>query len=136
MWLFRKPLWAARSVIAPVEMGPFEAEQADALRADLDKIGEAFAVDIRLALVLPNKVDTRTKLADEYLAAFADEYPEAIAPEYVPYSQDIRNAVESCRTAFRLADPSTTATRAREAFVEAADHLVDRLAATSGRTEP
>jgi len=129
-------LWAAGNVIAPVEMGPFEAEQADALRADLDKIADAFAVDIRLALVLPNKVDTRTKLADEYLDAFGAEYPDAIAPSYVPYSQDIRNAVEAGRTAFRLADPSTTAGRAREAFVEAADHLVDRLAATSGRAEP
>jgi chromosome partitioning protein len=125
-------LWAARNVIAPVEMGPFEAEQADALRADLDKIAASFSVDIRLALVLPNKVDTRTTLADEYLDAFRSEYPDAIAPSYVPYSQDIRNAVEAGRTAFRLADPSTTASRAREAFVEAADHLLDALATPAG----
>src|SRR6056297_1769847 len=73
-------LWAARHVIAPVEMGPFEAEQADALRRDLAKIAENFDIEIRLALVLPNKVDTRTRLATEYLDAFRAEYPAAIAP--------------------------------------------------------
>jgi chromosome partitioning protein len=125
-------LWAARNVIAPVEMGPFEAEQADALRTDLDKIAEAFGVDIGLALVLPNKVDTRTTLADEYLSAFRDEYPEAVAPSFVPYSQDIRNAVEAGRTAFEIPEPSTTAVRARDAFDEAAAHLVDRLAPAGG----
>ncbi|MDG5776571.1 ParA family protein [Haloarculaceae archaeon H-GB2-1] len=120
-------LWAARHVITPVEMGPFEAEQADALRRDLAKIAENFAVDIDLALVLPNKVDTRTKLAEEYLSAFTDEYPDAIAPEYVPYSQDIRNAAENGETAFALAEPSTTARRAREAYLDAAETLVERL---------
>jgi chromosome partitioning protein len=125
-------LWAARNVIAPVEMGPFEAEQADALRRDLDKIGENFGVDVRLGLVLPNKVDTRTKLAEEYLEAFRAEYPEAIAPEYVPYSQDIRNATEQGRTVFGLAEPSRTATQARAAYVDAAATLVDRLAARRG----
>jgi chromosome partitioning protein len=120
-------LWAARHVITPVEMGPFEAEQADALRRDLGKIAENFAVDIDLALVLPNKVDTRTKLAEEYLEAFEAEYPEAIASDYVPYSQDIRNAAERGMTAFALEEPSTTARRAREAYLDAARTLVDHL---------
>lgn len=82
-------LWAAGHVITPVEMGPFEAEQADALRRDLAKLVDSFAVDIELTLVLSNKVDTRTNLAEEYLAAFQEEYPEAIASKYIPYSQDI-----------------------------------------------
>lgn len=120
-------LWAARHVITPVEMGPFEAEQAEALRQDLEKIAENFAVDISLALVLPNKVDTRTNLAEEYLAAFEDAYPDAIAAGYIPYSQDIRNAAERGQTAFAFADPSTTATRAREAYLDAAETLVARL---------
>ena len=120
-------LWAARSVLAPVEMGPFEAEQADALRRDLDKIAANFEVEISLALVLPNKVDTRTNLAEEYLESFAAEYPDAIAPEFVPYSQDIRNAAEQGETAFALEEPSTTARRAREAYAAAAGALVDRL---------
>jgi chromosome partitioning protein len=120
-------LWAARHVITPVEMGPFEAEQADALRRDLVKISENFAVDIQLSLVLPNKVDTRTNLAEEYLNAFEEEYPDAIAPDYVPYSQDIRNAAESGRTAFALEDPSTTAQHARDAYLGAAETLLARL---------
>lgn len=121
-------LWAARHVITPVEMGPFEAEQADALRKDLSKIDQNFDVAIDLALVVPNKVDTRTKLAEEYLAAFQDEYPEAIAPELVPYSQDIRNAAEKGRTAFALEEPSKTAGRARDSYLASAEVLVDRLA--------
>lgn len=124
-------LWAARHVIAPVEMGPFEAEQADALRADLDRIGDVFDIDIQLATVLPNKVDTRTTLAEEYLEAFRAEYPDAIAPSYVPYSQDIRNATEQGQTAFALASPSETAQRARDAFLAAGEHLVARVEGTA-----
>jgi len=120
-------LWAARHVITPVEMGPFEAEQANALREDLEKIAENFAVDIDLSLVLPNKVDTRTNLAEEYLESFQEAYPDAIAPAYVPYSQDIRNAAESGETAFAIAEPSTTAARARDAYLEAASALVEQL---------
>lgn len=120
-------LWAARNVIMPVEMGPFEAEQAEALREDLEKIAETFDVGIELALVLPNKVDTRTNLAEEYLEAFREEYPEAMAPAYVPYSQDIRNATQDGRTAFDLEEPSKTAREAREAYEAAAAALVDRL---------
>ena len=120
-------LWATRHIITPVEMGPFEAEQADALRRDLEKIGENFAIDIELTLVLPNKVDTRTKLAEEYLEAFEGEYPDAIALDYIPYSQDIRNAADRGATAFSLEEPSTTAQRARDAYLNAAETLVDRL---------
>lgn len=120
-------LWAARHVITPVEMGPFEAEQADALRRDLAKIAANFAVEIDLALVLPNKVDNRTNLAEEYLAAFESEYPDAIAPSDVPYSQDIRNAAEDGQTAFALEAPSATARRARDAYLDAAETLVDRI---------
>jgi chromosome partitioning protein len=120
-------LWAAHNVIVPVEMGPFEAEQADALRRDLDKIAANFATTIELALVLPNKVDTRTTLAEEYLDAFEREFSDAIVSDYVPYSQDIRNAVQQGQTVFALTDPSTTATQAREAYLAAADLLVKRL---------
>lgn len=120
-------LWAARNVIAPVEMGPFESEQAEALRADLQKIATNFDVDVELAMVLPNKVDTRTKLAEEYLNAFEDAYPEAFAPAHVPVSQDIRNAAEQGQTAFALEEPSTTALRARESFLENAETLAARL---------
>lgn len=120
-------LWAARHVLAPVEMGPFEAEQAGALREDLQKIRSHFRIDVELVMVLPNKVDDRTNLATEYLEAFREEYPDAIAPEYVPYSQDIRNATQQGMTAFELENPSTTAQRAREAYLTDAEALLDRV---------
>lgn len=125
-------LWAARNVLTPVEMGPFEADQADALREDLERIGANFpSVVINLELVLPNKVDTRTTLAEDYLEAFQEEYPESIAPEYIPYSQDIRNAAEDGATAFALEKPSKTAKRAREAYLAAADAYLSRVSATA-----
>lgn len=120
-------LWAARNVIAPVEAGPFEAEQAEQLRHDLMQIVETFDVEVRLSMVLPNKVDERTKLAEEYLDAFREAYPKAIAPEHIPYSQDIRNATEQGQTAFRLENPSKTAQQARSAFIANAKTLTNRL---------
>ena len=120
-------LWAARHAITPVEMGPFEAEQADALRRDLEKIADNFSVDIELSLILPNKVDTRTNLAEEYLSSFETEYSDSIAPDFVPYSQDIRNAAQRGSTAFDLEDPSTTAQAARDAYLAAAETLMTRL---------
>lgn len=120
-------LWATRNVVAPVEMGPFESEQATALQRDLAKIDDQFGVDVDLAMILPNKVDTRTKLANEYLEGFGEEYEGAIAPEHVPASQDIRNAADEGRTVFALEEPSTTAERAREAFLDGASALRRRL---------
>jgi integrase len=123
-------LWATRHVITPVEMGPFEAEQADALRRDLDKIAANFAVEIDLSLVLPNKVDTWTALAEEYLDAFRVEYPERIAPEHVPYLQDIRNATERGETAFAPDDPLVDLTErgVRAVVKRTADHAVAETA--------
>jgi len=120
-------LWATRNVIAPVEMGPFESEQADALERDLEKIAEQFAVGIDLAMVLPNKVDKRTTLANEYLDAFGEDFADAIAPAHIPGTQDIRNAAEAGQTIFALEEPSGTAERAREAFLENAATLQRRL---------
>jgi chromosome partitioning protein len=116
-------LWAARHVIAPVEMGPFEAKQAAALTTDLEKINDQFGINITLTLVLPNKVDTRTTLAAEYLAEFESAYPTAIAPAVIPQSQDIRNAAEQGQTVFSYPNPSKTATQARDAYTTAADAL-------------
>ena len=116
-------LWAARHVIAPVEMGPFEAKQAAALTTDLEKINDQFGISITLTLVLPNKVDTRTTLAAEYLAEFEDTYPTAIAPAVIPQSQDIRNAAQQGQTVFAYPNPSKTAIQARDAYTTAADAL-------------
>lgn len=120
-------LWAAKNVIAPVEMGPFEAEQVAQLMDDLEKIRGHFGVDVRLQMVVPNKVDTRTKLASDYLERFAETYPDTIAPSNVPESQDIRNATEQGMTVFALEEPSKTAQTARDAYHEAAEALLTRI---------
>lgn len=120
-------LWASGNVIAPVEMGPFESEQAAALDDDLDLFAEKYDVTVNLTMILPNKIDTRTKLADEYLEEFREAYGDVVAPEPIPMSQDIRNAADRGQTAFALETPSRTARRARQAFEADAEALVDRL---------
>lgn len=120
-------LWAARNVIVPIEPGSFEDEQADALRKDLGKISDNFGIGISLALVLPNKVDTRRTLDREYLDMFDEKFRDAIGPEPVPYSQDIRGAAKNGRTAFAIEEPSTTADRARSAYLSASAELLERL---------
>lgn len=120
-------LWAARNIVAPVEMGPFESGQAAALRGDVERINGLFDVPIRLALVLPTKVDTRTRLGGDYLEAFEAEYGGLMAPEYVPSSQDIRNAAEGGRTVFGLPSPSKTARDAMRAYRACALALLERL---------
>jgi chromosome partitioning protein len=122
-------LWAAGNVIAPVEMGTFESEQAAALRDDIKLFGDRFDRDLQLVMVLPNKLDTRTKLDKAYLETFTEEYPDAIA-EPVPRSQDIRNAAEAGRTLFASEESSKTAQRAREAYQVNGEELLRRIGAT------
>lgn len=120
-------LWAASNVIAPVEPGAFEAKQAERLRADMAQIRDQFVEDMTFTMIIPNKVDTQTLLADKYLDVFADKYPSAIAPEHVPDSQDMRNAAEKGNSVFRLESPSQTAEQARSSFVQNAKVLLQRL---------
>lgn len=120
-------LWAARHVLVPVETGAFEAGQARRLQEDLNNLREVYDVDVEFTMLLPNKIDTRTKLARQYLDDYEDEYGETIAPEPIPDSQDIRNAAAAGRTIFALEEPSRTAQRAREAFETDAAELIHRL---------
>ncbi|WP_430639368.1 ParA family protein [Haloferax volcanii] len=120
-------LWAAEQVIVTVVPGNFEAEQAEQLRDELKEIRDTFSVNTELSMLVPNRVDQRTVLAEEYLEAFANEYQDVIAPEYVPDSQDVRNAADTGHTAFRLSSPSKTAREARNAFVQDAKALLRRL---------
>lgn len=120
-------LFAARNVLVPVEAGEFEAGQARKLREDLASLREVYDVDIEFAMLLPNKIDTRTTLAREYLEDYHEEYGDLVAPEPIPDSQDIRNAAASGQTVFALEEPSTTARRAREAYEADARELIQRL---------
>lgn len=120
-------LWAAQHVVAPVEAGEFEAEQAAALQADLTAFSDRFDINIELTMLLPNKIDQRTTLGEEYLEQFGADYPDAVAPTHIPDSQDIRNAAREGETVFAREKLSATAERARDAFIEDADELVTRL---------
>ena len=128
-------LWATRHVVVPVEAGVFEASQLEALENDLDKMGENFGVDVELSMVVPNKVDRRTKLAKEYLREFRDAYPDIIARP-IPVSQEIRNAADKGRTVFDVEEPSKTGERALSRFAENADELRNRIAQKPSRSRP
>ena len=128
-------LWATRHVVVPVEAGVFEASQLEALENDLDKMGENFGVDVELSMVVPNKVDRRTKLVKEYLREFRDAYPDIIARP-IPVSQEIRNAADKGRTVFDVEEPSKTGERALSRFAENADELRNRIAQKPSRSRP
>ncbi len=128
-------LWATRHVVVPVEAGVFEASQLEALEKDLEKMGENFGVEVELSMVVPNKVDRRTKLAKEYLREFRDAYPEIIARP-VPVSQEIRNAADEGRTVFDVEEPSKTGERALSRFAENADELRNRIAEKPSSSPP
>lgn len=119
-------LWATRSVIAPAEMGVFEASQLKALEKDLHRMADNFDVDVELCQVVPNKVDRRTKLADEYLEKYESAYPERVG-EPIPVSQDIRNAADEGHTIFAFEEPSSTAERAIHSYEVNAEELVTEL---------
>ncbi|MFC4440135.1 hypothetical protein ACFO3C_21075 [Halostagnicola sp. GCM10023398] len=99
----------SRYLIAPVEMGRFESEQAAALERDVEKIVDHHGISVELATVRPNKVDQRTSPTDAILEA----YTGAIASAHVSGNQDIRNVADDGQTLFAFEEPSQTATRAR-----------------------
>lgn len=120
-------LWAVRNVVVPVEAGPFEARQAGRLRDDLSRISSSFDVELSLTMLVLNKTDSRTRLSAEFAEEYKQEYPEAVASAQVPRSQAIRNAANDGKTLFASDASSTTAERAREAFMENAEELLKRL---------
>jgi chromosome partitioning protein len=120
-------IWAARAVVAPVEMGPFERDQAAQLEDDLETFNDVLPVEVEIAMVIANKYDQRTTLDEDYLEEFSEDYPDAMAPEPVPKSQDIRNAADGGTTSYGLEEPSSTAEAARDAFKANADELIQRL---------
>jgi chromosome partitioning protein len=120
-------LWAVRDVVVPVEAGPFEARQAGRLRDDLRRISSSFEVELSLTMLVLNKTDSRTRLSEEFTEEYKNEYPEAVAPAQVPRSQAIRNAANEGKTLFASNASSKTAESAREAFMENAEELIERL---------
>ncbi|MFD1527604.1 ParA family protein, partial [Halolamina salina] len=66
-------LWATESVVAPVQMGPLEFEQARGLEKDLGGIRDSYGVDVALEMLLPNLYDRRTNLDAEVHEQFLEE---------------------------------------------------------------
>lgn len=119
-------IFAAENVITPVQAGSFESQQADALERDLATIRERHDRDATLAMLIPNMVDTRTRLANKYLEDYADRFGGVLG-EPIPHSQDIANAQDEGRTIFALENPSPTAQRAINAYEANAEELVRRI---------
>jgi len=122
-------LWATESVVAPVQMGPLEFEQARGLEKDLGGIRDSYGVDVALEMLLPNLYDRRTNLDAEVHEQFLDEFGDVVGPEKIVASQAIRKATNEGRTIFALDEDelSKTAREAREAFVTNAEELLTRL---------
>ncbi|MCX2818307.1 ParA family protein [Haladaptatus sp. F3-133] len=119
-------LWAARNAVVPVEAGVFEASQLEALEQDLEKMDDSFGVTVDLSMVVPNKIDRRTKLSKEYLKEFRDAYPDVLGRP-IPVSQEIRNAANDGHTVFDVDEPSKTGERACRRFAENAEELRVRI---------
>lgn len=120
-------LVAAEHVFAPAEMGPFEEKQLNALKKDLKTIREKLGTSVELSMVIPNRVDTRTKVGAELLKEMNNDHKEVIAPVPVPESQDFKNAQNAGRTLFALEEPLKTGERARDAYQENTEALLNRL---------
>ncbi|MFP4175026.1 MAG: ParA family protein, partial [Halobacteriales archaeon] len=85
-----------------------------------------FGVDVELSMVVPNKIDRRTKLSKEYLREFRDAYPDVLGRP-IPVSQEIRNAANDGHTVYDIEEPSKTGERARSRFSENAEELRQRV---------
>lgn len=119
-------VFAAGHVVTPVQAGSFEARQAERLGETLARIREDHGRDTQLTMLIPNMVDTRTNLGEQYLGDYAQLFTSAIAPKPVPRSQDIANAQEAGTTIFALEEPSDTAQRAIDAYETDALELLVR----------
>ena len=120
-------LYAAQHVVAPIELGEFERRQMGRLIEDLNELQEQTGREVELTMVLPNRVDTRTKLDRQLLEETREQYGKLVAPKHIPQSQDVRNSQAEGKTLFALEEPSKTATRAIEAYETDADSLIQRL---------
>jgi len=122
-------LWATESVVAPVQMGPLEFEQARGLETDLAEICESYGVDVALEMLLPNLYDRRTNLDEEVHDRFLEAFGDVVGPEKIVASQAIRKATNAGHTIFALDEDelSKTAREARAAFVTNAEDLLTRL---------
>jgi len=122
-------LWATERVVAPIELGEFERQQMQMLATDINDLSENFDKDIELAMIVPNRVDTRTNLAGELLDELDEDWNGLVAPASVPKSQDIRNSQRTGETVLADEDDnlSATAKRAAESYRTNSEALLEKL---------
>lgn len=122
-------LWATERVVAPIELGEFERQQMQMLHEDITDLSENFEKDIEVAMIVPNRVDTRTNLAGELLEELDEDWNGLVAPASVPKSQDIRNSQRSGETVLARADDelSSTAQRAAQSYRTNSEALLEKL---------
>jgi chromosome partitioning protein len=122
-------LWATERVVAPVELGEFERQQMAMLKEDIEDLSSNFEKDIEIAMIVPNRVDSRTNLADELLEELNEDWNGLVAPASVPKSQDIRNSQRSGETVLARPDDelSATAKRAAESYRANSEALLEEL---------
>lgn len=124
-------IWATQNVVAPIRPGPFEADQIGSLEDDIELFEDTFGMEISIAMLLPNEVDERTTIGRKYLEHFESHYPDTVG-EHVPKSEakrGVQGAQDAGQTVFAFPEEELVATgeRAREAYVENARQLADRL---------
>jgi chromosome partitioning protein len=122
-------LWATERVVAPIELGEFERQQMQMLATDITDLSENFNKDIEIAMIVPNRVDTRTNLASELLDELDEDWDGLVAPASVPKSQDIRNSQRSGETVLAGEEDtlSATAKRAAESYRTNSEALLEKL---------
>lgn len=122
-------LWATERVVAPIELGEFERQQMQMLATDINDLSENFDKDIEIAMIVPNRVDTRTNLAGELLDELDEDWNGLVAPASVPKSQDIRNSQRTGETVLADEDDnlSATAKRAAESYRTNSEALLEKL---------
>lgn len=122
-------LWATERVVAPIELGEFERQQMQMLATDINDLSENFDKDIEIAMIVPNRVDTRTNLAGELLDELDEDWNGLVAPASVPKSQDIRNSQRTGETVLADEDDnlSATAKRAAESYRRNSEALLEKL---------
>lgn len=125
-------LFAAENVIAPLRPGEFERDQLQTLKENLASIRENhqdnYDVSPELRMVIPTMINRNTNLAQQFVEDINDEHPQ-LATEPVAETANIGNEQANGQTLFALEDDElySTGKRARDAYRQITDDLLDRL---------
>lgn len=120
-------LYATRNVIAMSKPSPFDEQQAQKLRDDLETILDGQGIDVKLLMVMLNELDAQTIAGTAFRERFEEEFGPTLAPAQIPSTQDMVNAQMRGGTLFELDEPLRTAERAIDAYRVNGRELVRRF---------